>query len=205
VRDYKVRDLGEEPRPYLHFAWAQQETRSTTVMVRAAGAAAPLLAPMRPRVQQLDPAVVLTDEGTVEELLQATLMPTRLGASLLGSFGALALLLAAVGLYGVVAYAVSLRTRELGVRMALGARRSDVLGMVLFGGMRRAALGVGFGVLAAAAATRLLSALLYGVSSFDFVAFGSAAGVLLLVALLANALPAWRASRVDPMVALRYE
>jgi ABC-type antimicrobial peptide transport system permease subunit len=160
---------------------------------------------MRQRVQQLDPAVVLTDEGTVEELLQATLMPTRLGASLLGSFGALALLLAAVGLYGVVAYAVSLRTRELGVRMALGARRSDVLGMVLFGGMRRAALGVGFGVLAAAAATRLLSALLYGVSSFDFVAFGSAAGVLLLVALLANALPAWRASRVDPMVALRYE
>jgi putative ABC transport system permease protein len=205
VRDYKVRSLGEEPRPYLHFAWAQQPTRSTTVMVRAASDAAPLIAPMRARVQQLDAGVVLTDEGTLTDLLQATLTPTRVGASLLGSFGVLALLLASVGLYGVVAYAVSQRTRELGVRMALGARRADVVRMVLLGGLRMAGWGIGIGVVAAAVAAQLLSSLLYGLSSFDSVAFGAAAAVLLGVAMLANAVPAWRASRVDPMVALRYE
>jgi len=205
VQDYKVRSLGEEPRPYLHFAWAQQPSRSTTVMVRGAGAAAPLVAPMRQRVQQLDAGVVLTDEGTLTDLLQATLTPTRVGASLLGSFGVLALLLASVGLYGVVAYAVSQRTRELGVRMALGARRADVVRMVLLGGLRMAGWGIGIGVVAAAVAAQLLSSLLYGLSSFDGVAFGAAAAVLLAVAMLANAVPAWRASRVDPMVALRYE
>jgi predicted permease len=205
VRDYKVRDLGEQPRPYLHFAWAQQPTRSTTLLVRSAGAAAPLVAPMRQRVQQLDAGVVFTDEGSVSDLLRATLTPTRVGASLLGSFGVLALLLASVGLYGVVAYAVSQRTRERGVRMALGARRGDVLRMVLLGGMRLAGWGIGLGVVAAAVAARLLSSLLYGLSSFDLVAFGAAASVLLGVVVLANALPAWRASRVDPMVALRYE
>ncbi len=205
VADYKVRDLGEAPRPYLHLAWRQEKSVSTTLLVRAAGPAAPLVAGLRQAVLEMEPAIVFTEEGTAADLVRLTVGPTQAGAVLIGAFGALALLLAAIGLYGVVAYTVAQRTREVGVRVALGAGVGDVVRMVLGGGMRLAAVGVTLGALAAAAVAQLLSSLLYGVSSLDPLAYVGGASLLLLVAFLANLIPARRAARVDPMVALRYE
>lgn len=205
VRDYKVRELGEAPRPYLHFAWRQQKSRETTALVRTAGPAAAAVSGLRQAVLGLEPAVVFTEEGTAADLLRLTLGPTRVGAALLGAFGAVALLLAAVGLYGVVSYNVEQRTREVGLRMALGARWADVLRLVLGQGMRLAAVGVIVGGLVASALARVLSSLLYGVSPVDPLAYLGAMALLLAVALAANWLPARRAARVDPLVALRYE
>ena len=205
VRDYKVQELGEAPRPYLHFAWRQQKSRNTTVVARTTGPATLAVPSLRQAVLGLEPAIVFTDEGTAAELLRLTLGPTRVGAALLGSFGAVALLLAAIGLYGVVSYNVEQRTREVGLRMALGARVGDVLRLMLGQGMRLAVVGVLIGGLAAAALARVLSSLLYGVSAVDPLAYGGAVALLLAVALAANWLPARRAARIDPMVALRSE
>jgi predicted permease len=205
VPDYKIRSLGEKPCPYLHFAWAQQPSQNTTVLVRSRREAAPLVPSLRRAVLELEPAIVFTEEGTGADVLRLTVAPTRLGAGLLATFGSLALLLAAVGLYGVVAQSVERRTREIGVRMALGADVPSVLGLVLGRGMRVAAAGVGLGLAFAAGLTRVLGSLLYGVSTLDPLAFSAAAALLLGVALVANLLPARRAARVNPLVALRHE
>ncbi|MEJ7617876.1 MAG: FtsX-like permease family protein [Pyrinomonadaceae bacterium] len=129
----------------------------------------------------------------------------RMGALLLGAFGLLALLLAAIGLYGVMSFSVARRTREIGIRMALGARGADVLRLVLRESMTLVALGIALGLLASLAATRLLASFLYGVSTTDPATFGGIAAILAAVALAASLIPARRASRVDPLVALRYE
>lgn len=205
VRDYAVRLLGEAARPYLHLAWRQQKSRHTTVLARTSGPARAAVASLRQSVLSLEPAVVFTEEGTASDLLRLTLVPTRVGATLLGSFGAIALFLAAIGLYGVVSYNVEQRTREVGLRMALGARVGDVLRLVLGQGMRLALVGVVIGGLGAAAVARVLSSLLYGVSAVDPLAYGGAMALVLAVALVANWLPARLAARVDPMVALRTE
>jgi predicted permease len=205
VPDYKVRGLGESPRPYLHFPWRQQPGLSVTLLARTAGEAESALSAIRQAVLAEEPRIVFDEDGTAVDLLRVTLAPTRAAAALLAGVGALALLLASIGLYGVVSYAVAQRTREVGVRMALGATIDDVIRLVLRRGMGLAAAGVGIGAVAAAAVTRVLSSLLYGVSAVDPLAFAAAAAVLLVVALLANVAPARRAARVDPMVALRYE
>ena len=131
--------------------------------------------------------------------------PTRIGAGLMGSFGMLALLLAAIGLYGVIAYAVSLRTREVGIRLALGASRGQVLRQVLSEGGRLAAAGLALGTIASIGVGQILSSLLYGVSRFDPVAYGAATALLLGVAIVANLAPAFAAARIDPLRALRRE
>jgi putative ABC transport system permease protein len=153
----------------------------------------------------MNPEIVFTEETTAQEVVDVTLLPTRVGAGLLGAFGGLALLLAAVGLYGVIAYSVSRRTREVGLRMAMGAKGSDVIQMVLGSGMRLALVGIGIGAVASAFVARVLESYLYGVSALDPVAYLVAAVILLAVAGLANLIPALRASRVSPMSALRYE
>jgi predicted permease len=201
ARDHKVRTVGEDPRPYIHVPMAP--SRTVSLAVRTAIPPATALPALRAALLALEPAIVFTEDATAAEVAAHTTAPTRVGATLLGAFGLLALLLAAVGLYGVVAYSVSLRTREVGVRMALGARPADVVGLVLAQGARLAGAGVAIGALLAALVGRVLQSLLYGVSAADPLAHALAAGVLLLVAAAANLIPALGAARIDPIRTLR--
>ena len=166
-RDHKVRSLGEEPRPYIHFPRSQNPSRSIEIIARTSGPAELVLPSIRSEILAMEPEIVFTGEGTAAEGVELTLVPTRLGARLLGAFGGRALLLAAVGLYGVVAYAVARRTHEVGLRMALGADAPKVLKMILRQGMVLAIVGVGVGAVLAALLARVLQSLLYGVSSVD--------------------------------------
>jgi len=201
ARDHKVRSIGEAPRSYLHLPIGP--SRIVSLAVRTAGPSAGVIPALRSAILELEPAVVFTDDVAAAEVASRTLLPTRVGALLLGSFGGLALLLAAVGLYGVIAYSVSLRTREVGVRMALGARPGDVLRLVLRQGGRLALIGVAIGSLLAAIVGRVLESLLYGVSAIDPIAYAAGAGILLLAAAVANVVPAVGAARIDPFRTLR--
>ncbi|MGE4066087.1 MAG: ABC transporter permease [Vicinamibacterales bacterium] len=204
-RDHKVRSVGEEPRAYMHVPAGR--SRNIVIIARMAGgrsaeAAVPTL---QSALWALEPDIVFTEATTASAVAASTVAPTRIGAALLGAFGALALLLAAVGLYGVVAYSVSLRTREVGLRMALGAERGAVVRLVLGQGARLAAAGIAIGLLVSAGVGKVLESLLYGVSAFDPVAYGVAAVLLFTVAVSANLIPALTASRIDPVRALRSE
>ncbi len=201
ARDHKVRSVGEAPRPYLHLPIGP--SRAVSLAVRTATPAPQALPSLRAALLALEPAIVFTEDVPAAEVAANTLAPTRIGALLLGAFGVLALLLAAVGLYGVIAYSVGQRSRELGVRMALGARPADVLRLVLLQGARLALIGVALGSLAAALAGRVLGSLLYGVSALDPAAHVVAAAVLLAVATAANLVPALSAARIDPIRTLR--
>jgi putative ABC transport system permease protein len=203
ARDHKVRSVGEDPRPYLHFP--AEPGRDVALVARTAVPAASALPALRAAILRLEPDVVFTEDVPASEVAATTVAPTRIGAALLGAFGALALALAAIGLYGVISYSVSRRTREVGVRMALGARPRDVARLVLGQGGRLALVGVGLGVVLAALSGRVLQSLLYGVSGLDPVAYLVAATLLLAVAAVANLVPALTAARVDPMRALRSE
>ena len=174
-------------------------SRASTPWTNGASGIVPAL---ERELRALDPELVFLDKGTQRDLADVRLFPVRAGAWLIGAFGALALVVAAVGLYGVIGYSVSRRVREIGIRKALGARPGQLVSMVLGEGMVLVAIGGVIGVALAAAAARVLSSVLF-VGAFDLVSFAVAFGVLALVALLANAVPARRAARVDPMVALR--
>jgi len=173
--------------------------------VRVAGGAAPVIASIRRVLREMDPNVPLLWSDSLEDNVNAGLKHERMIAYLCGCFGALALTLAAVGLYGVMAYAVAQRTREVGVRMALGARRFDVIGMIVREALAPVLLGVAIGIAGALAATRVISSLLFGVAPRDPLSFVLAVSAMVAVALLAAAIPARRASRVEPAIALRYE
>ncbi len=204
VQDGKYAGLNEDPKPFLGRPLWQSEPGSTSVIVRAEGDPQMLKVAVGREVQQLDPHLPMS-ANTLAEKLSLPLLPARIAASVLGGFGLLALALAAIGIYGVISYAVSTRTHEIGVRMALGAQREDVLRLVLGQGMRLTLLGVAIGLFAALALTRLMKSLLFGVSATDPTTFFIAASLLAAAALLACYLPAKRAARVDPMVALRHE
>lgn len=204
VEDGKYAGLNEDPKPYLARPLWQSKVGSTSVIVRAEGDLPAVLAAVRREVQQLDPHLPLA-ESTLVEKLSLPLLPARMAASILGGFGVLALVLAAIGIYGVMSYSVAQRTREIGVRRALGARSRDVLRLVVGRGATLTCGGVALGLGAALVLTRWLKGLLFGVSATDTQTFAGVAILLLLVALLACYLPARRASRVDPMVALRHE
>ena len=205
VRDSKYIALGERATPFAYLPLAQNHETGMILHVRAAGDPANLVNAVRGEIQSLDRNLPVPGVAPMTDLLDTSLYAARMGAVLLGAFGLVALLLASVGLYGVMSFSVSRRTREIGVRMALGAQGRDVLGLVLREGMTLVGLGVGFGVLGAFAATRILAGFLYDVSTLDAATFAAIPVALAVVALAACYIPARRATKVDPMVALRYE
>ena len=156
-------------------------------------------------VHDVNKAQPLTDVKTLEQLKAESMAPNRLRSVLLGVFAGIAVLLAAIGIYGVISYSVVQRTHEIGIRAALGASKADLLGLILRSGMLMTGLGLVLGFGGALGLTRLLATLLFGVGERDPITIGAVAGILACVALLASYLPAHRATKVDPMVALRYE
>jgi len=205
VETTKVFTLGEDPQPIAYLPVQQAFQTAMTLHVLTDSDPKPLLETVRREIQSLDPNLPLTVVQTVGDLLDQSLWGPRMAATLLAIFGLLALLLASLGIYGVMSYSVSQRTHEFGVRMALGARGRDVLSLVLRQGVLLVAGGVLLGLVVAALVTRLVAALLVGVGATDPATFAAISLLLLAVTLFASFLPARRATRVDPVIALRYE
>jgi predicted permease len=204
AKDSKVLALGESPTPpYIYESLAQNYTPGLTLHVRTTADASHLSAPVRQAIEQIDPKLSIFNVRTVEEQVAQSLQPLETNAMLLGGFGLLALLLASIGLYGVTSYAVSQRTREIGVRMALGANQATVLALVLGRGMVLVGVGVAAGLFVSLLSANVMQSLVAGVNPRDPVTFASTAVILTIVALTANFVPARRATRIDPLVALR--
>jgi predicted permease len=205
TRDAKYVTLGEEPRPYMFFALNQRFRASLVLHVRATKDAGALMPLVQSELRALDRDLPVYAAGTLADHLSEQLLVPKLAAIVLGAFGALAALLASLGVYGLMAGAVAQRTREFGIRVALGARDSDVMRLVLGQMSRLVAAGLAVGLALAIGAARFLSAFLYGISPWDAASFAAAIVLLASVALVAGYLPARRATRVDPIRALRYE
>jgi macrolide transport system ATP-binding/permease protein len=203
--NYKVSTIGEATTPYIHYAVSQRPSGGLSIVARTRGDAGALLNAMRHELTALEPNVIFLDNQTMEAQVAATLLPAKMGAVSVSAVGIVAMLLAAIGLYGVIAYAVARRTREIGIRMALGARPSAVVGLVMKQGLVLTMVGVGVGALLSLGAAKAVAGALYGVSSFDAVAWGAAIVTLFVVSALANLVPARRAAIVDPSSALRSE
>ena len=204
VKNNALDQLGRE-QIYVPIAQTPFPIRNMYLTVRASGDPAAMASAIQRTVRTLDPSLPVYEVKTMDAWLDATVSPRRFNVMLLLAFGALALTLAAIGTYGVIAYSVSQRTQEIGIRMALGASRQDVLRMVVGGGLRLAIAGVLIGVALSLAAGRFISTLLFGVRATDPLTFSAVAAALLATAVFAAWIPARRATRVDPMVALRYE
>jgi predicted permease len=204
AKDSKYNLIGEDPTPWIYQSTTQVYQPQISLFVKAAQPLA-VLGTVRGEVQQIDRNMPLTAVFTLGEILDQSLWAPRMAASLLLVFAGLSLSLAVIGIYGVMAYAVNQRTREIGIRMALGAGRGDVLGMIVSQGLRVTLFGVAIGLVASLAATRLIATLLYSVSPRDLVTFIAVPIVLSVSALGASYLPALRATRIDPMIALRYD
>ncbi len=203
--DHKVSSLGEAPTPYVHYAMSQQREAGESLVARGRGDAGAMLSTMRREIAAIEPNAVFLDNQTMDAQVAATLLPAKLGAVGVSVVGVVAMALAAIGLYGVIAYAVARRSREIGIRMALGARPSAVVALVLRQGLGLAAAGLGVGAVIALGAAFALSRALYGISVVDPIAWSTTIVVLLTVAALANVVPARRAAVVDPSTALRAE
>jgi predicted permease len=203
--DHKVGTVSEAPTPFIQVARSQQPGPYNVLIARTRGDSSILLRDMRRALLALEPALVFFESQTMEAEVGATLFPARAAAFIVTVVGGIAMLLAAIGLYGVIAYSVARRTREIGIRMALGARPSAVVGLVMRQGLTVAAVGLAAGGALAAVAAWLMAGALYGVGISDPVSWSGAAVVLLGVSSLANLIPAWRAARVQPSDALRME
>jgi len=204
VKTGKYASLGEDPKSFFYRPLLQEYEPGAQLIVRTA-ADTPIIDALRHEVRALDPRMALVGVETLEQHMQLPLFPARAAGLLLGLFGLLALTLAIVGLYGVMSYSVSQRTREIGVRMALGARRIDVVRLILGQGLRLTLTGMAIGVLCSVALTWVLRSVLYGISATDPVSFLAVAIVLTMVAAIASYVPARWATRVDPIRALRTE
>lgn len=210
VKDTKSRTLGEEPRPMLYRAISQEAGTDVSflgfsVMVRTDGPTSGTAAALRRAIQELDPNLAIFNAESMEDHLRDALFLPRLAGTLFGVFGGVGLLLAAVGLYGVMSYSVSRRRREIGIRMALGAQAGNVQGMIVKQGLVMTLIATVLGLAAALASAKLAAGILYGVKPHDLATFVGVPLFLVSVALLASWIPARRAAKVDPMTALRYE
>lgn len=205
VPDGKYNSLGEAPKAVVYRPFLRGYNTSVTLVARTRDDPRATLNALRAEVQKLDPALPIYSVKTLTEHMGTSLFPARMAAIALGSFGLLALLLAGVGIYGVMAHVVGGRTREIGLRMAVGAQRGDVRGLILRQGMLLAVIGSALGLAIALGGAQLLKTWLYGVSASDPITFATVALLLQGVALLACWIPARRATRVDPMIALRAE
>jgi len=203
--DGKYTSINEAPRAALYMPVQQVYVPDATLVLKTTGDPLLVLPAVQATVRELDPNVPLFEVRTMAEHLEFATFVQRTAASVVTSLGVVALLLAAIGLYGVIAGSVAQRMSEIGMRIALGASRRDIVGMVLWQGARIAVLGLAIGLGLAVAATRLLSGLLVGVSPTDAVSYLLTIGVLAAVALGAAALPARRAARMDPLTALRHQ
>jgi putative ABC transport system permease protein len=203
VRNVKSSGLNAETDPAYYLPASQAPLQDMTILVRTAGDPVAIVPSLRQAVWSIDPNQPIATVKTMEQIVSDSIAQPRLNMAVMGLFGGLALILAAVGIYGLLSYAVTQRTQEMGIRMALGAQVSDVLGLVLKQGMALALIGEAIGLAGAFALTRLMRGLLFGVTPTDATTFVAVAGVLTTIALLACYLPARRATKVDPVVALR--
>jgi predicted permease len=205
VKTAKFASLGEPPQPIVYFPLKQHYNPGVTVYVKTKGDPNAAKTSVLSVFKNLDTTIPVTNVRTGTEVMDRVLAQAQLGAELLAGFGLLALLLAAIGTYGVMSYSVSQRTQEIGIRMALGAQRGNVLKLILGNGMSMVFGGVIAGLVLSISLTSEIESLLYGIGSFDLPTFAATSALLLLIALVACYLPARRAMRVDPMIALRYE
>jgi putative ABC transport system permease protein len=205
ARTAKYRDLREDVLPFIYLPLAQEYQPDMTLLVRTTGDPAALLATLRNEMLAVNKSVPIFAVRTMTEQIAGQLAVDRMIAVLLSIFGAVALLLAAIGIYGVMAYAVAQRTREIGIRIALGAERVDILSMIVRRGLTLTLIGAGIGLALAFAVTRVVKTLLFGISATDPLTFSAISILLIAVALLASYFPARRATKVDPIVALRNE
>ena len=201
----KYFNIAEEPRGFVWTAMAQDYESSGILTVRTRGNPETLIGPVRAQVQSLDPNLPVFDVKTLTEHMKFALFPAKVAATVLGVFGLVALLLSAIGVYGITTYAVAQRTHEIGIRLALGAQLRDVLKLVLAHGLKLTIIGAALGLLGAFLATRAITSVLYGVSATDPLTFGGVTFLLVAVALIATYVPARRATKVEPLTALRNE
>jgi putative ABC transport system permease protein len=206
VDDVRRNGLDQGVEPEMYVSYVQKPDRRLNLVIRSTTEDASQLAQAaRAEVKAFDPRQIIWRAQTIEQLLGTSVAPRKFNMLLLGIFAGVALVLAAVGLYGVMSYSVSWRTQEIGIRMALGAKRTDVLRMVVRQGMTMTLIGLALGLIGVFGLSRVIAGLLYGVSPTDPLTFIGVSIVLLMVALLACLIPARRATRVDPIVALRSE
>jgi putative ABC transport system permease protein len=205
VADVKNDDIDEAADPTAYQPYSQTPYRTMNLILRGAQDPAQLVSAVRSEVRALDPNLPLSNVKTLNQMIAERVSPKRLMTYILAIFALCALVLASVGIYGVMSYAVTQRTQEIGIRMALGARGVDVLKLVLTNGMKLALLGLVIGLAAAWGVTRFFATLLVGVKPTDLLTFSVVSVCLLAAAFLACYLPARRATKVDPLEALRYE
>jgi putative ABC transport system permease protein len=205
VADVRQQGATTDPKAQVYISYRQYPITRVTLAVRTSLDPHSLIPAVRAELRTMDPTLPIYDVRTEEELIEKDVAPRRFALTLVGLFAGLALLVASIGIYGVISYSVTESTKELGIRMALGALKSDVLKMVLGNGLKLVLMGIAVGALAALAATRVIASFLFNVSAYDPVTFLAVGGIFVIVALAACLIPARRATNVDPMVALHYE
>jgi predicted permease len=206
VADFKYWQLDAEPVPEVYFPYQLSPAgRSIRVIVRTSGDPRTLEPLVRKFASGIDPTQPVYELKTLDQALSDSIAPRRFNTFLLGTFAAVALLMGVIGIYGVMAFWVIQRSHEIGIRMALGANKWDVLAMVVGQGVKMTGIGLGIGMVGALVLTRFFSSMLYGVKPTDPLTFIAVALILIIIALMACSIPARRATKVDPMVALRHE